>query len=105
MTSSEPQSNLEYCRTIIYKFQMTKNLIKTEQEIQIMKEGGRILAKILKRLSDAVKPGITTNGLEELARELVSSYGVEPSFLGYGGYPAVLCTSVNDEIGYRRPSR
>lgn len=78
--------------------------IKTEKEIEIMREGGKILAEILKKLSEAVKPGVTTNELEELARELVLSYGVKPSFLGYDGYPAALCTSVNDEIVHGVPS-
>lgn len=81
---------------------MTKT--KTEKEIKIMKEGGEVLAKILRRLSDEVKPGITTNHLEKLARELVLSYGVEPSFLGFEGFPAVLCTSVNEEIVHGVPS-
>jgi len=69
-----------------------------------MSEGGKILAEILKKLSGAVKPGITTNKLEELARELVLSYGVKPSFLGYDGFPSALCTSVNDEIVHGVPS-
>src|SRR3989338_5570191 len=78
--------------------------IKTEKEIEIMREGGKILAEILKKLSESVKPGITTNELEELARELVLYYGVKPSFLGHDGYPAALCTSVNDEIVHGVPS-
>ena len=78
--------------------------VKTYKEIEIMKEGGKILAEILMELSGAVKPGITTNDLEKLARELVLSYGVKPSFLGYNGYPAALCTSVNDEIVHGVPS-
>ena len=78
--------------------------IKSKEEIQIMSEGGKILAEILKKLSGAVKPGITTNKLEELARELVLSYGVKPSFLGYDGFPSALCTSVNDEIVHGVPS-
>lgn len=78
--------------------------IKTEKEIQIMKEGGEILGEILKKLADAVKPGMTTNDLEKLARESVSFYGVESSFLGFDGYPAFLCTSVNDEIVHGLPS-
>ena len=77
---------------------------KTVEEVEIMKEGGKILADILRKLSEAVKPGITTNDLEELARELVLSYGVKPSFLGYDGYPAALCTSINDEIVHGVPS-
>src|SRR3989338_10538930 len=78
--------------------------IKTEKEIEIMREGGKILAEILERLSEAVKPGITTNDLEKLAGELVLSYGVESSFLGFDGYPNVLCTSLNDEIVHGIPS-
>lgn len=79
-------------------------IIKTQQEIQTMREGGKILAEILKKLSEAVKPGITTNDLEELARELVLYYKVKPSFFGYDGYPAALCASVNDEIVHGVPS-
>ena len=78
--------------------------LKTKEDIQIMKEGGEILAKILRRLVEEVKPGITTNHLEKLARELVLSYGVEPSFLGFENYPAVLCTSINEEIVHGIPS-
>jgi len=69
-----------------------------------MKEGGRILAEILKKLSEAVKPGITTNKLEELAGELILSYGAESSFLGFDGYPNILCTSLNDEVVHGIPS-
>src|SRR3989344_5050233 len=93
--------------------------LKTEKEIQIMREGGRILAEILKKLEEAVKPGITTNDLEELACELVLSYKVKGSFLGYvegreprnakdssrgDGYPNILCTSINNEIVHGIPS-
>lgn len=78
--------------------------LKTEQEIQIMREGGKILAEILKKLEESVKPGITTNDLEKLASELVLSYEVKASFLGYDGYPNILCTSVNDEIVHGLPS-
>lgn len=78
--------------------------LKTEKEIEIMKEGGRILGEILKKLEEAVKPGITTNDLEELVRELISFYGVESSFLGFDGYPNILCTSLNDEVVHGIPS-
>lgn len=78
--------------------------IKTKEEINIMKEGGEILAKILRRLKEEVKPGITTNHLEQLTRELVLSYKVEPSFLGVDNYPAYLCTSINEEIVHGVPS-
>src|SRR3989344_5591401 len=78
--------------------------IKNKEEIQTMKEGGKILAEILKNLEEAVKPGITTNDLEKLARELVLFYKVKPSFLGFEGYPNVLCTSLNEEVVHGLPS-
>lgn len=78
--------------------------IKTQKEIEIMREGGKILAEILRQLKESVRPGITTNDLEKLARKLLLSYGVEASFLGFEGYPAALCTSVNDEIVHAVPS-
>ena len=78
--------------------------IKSEKEIEIMIEGGKILAKILKELVKAVKPGITTQDLDKLARELVFKFGTKPAFLNYNGYPTVLCTSINDEIVHGVPS-
>lgn len=69
-----------------------------------MREGGEILAKILKELQKAVKPGITTKSLDKLARELILFHKVRPSFLDYGGFPAVLCTSINEEVVHGVPS-
>lgn len=75
-----------------------------------MAEGGRILAEIIKKLSDAVKPGITTKDIDKLASELILFYAkenngqVKPAFLGYGGYPANICTSVNEEVVHCVPS-
>ncbi len=80
--------------------------IKTEEEIKIMKQGGKILAEILKKLAKEVKPGITTWSLEEKARELIKKYpDTEPAFLGYNDYPAVLCVSINEEIVHSLPSK
>lgn len=78
--------------------------IKTKEEIEIMREGGKILAEILKKLSDSVRVGITTDDLEKFARDLIDQYGVKSSFLGYNNHPAVLCTSINDEIVHGVPS-
>src|SRR3989344_5082962 len=77
---------------------------KSQKEIEMMHEGGKILAKILKELSVAVEPGITTKELDKLAGELVFKFGIKPAFLNYGGFPAVLCTSVNEEIVHGVPS-
>jgi len=78
--------------------------VKTKEEIEIMSAGGKMLASILKDLSKAVKPGITTQDLEKLARELVFKFGARSPFLNYDGYPAVLCTSINSEIVHGVPS-
>ena len=79
---------------------MSDITIKTPAEIQKLAAGGRILAAIVRQLSQAVKPGLTTQDLEDLARSLMKQRGVEGSFLNFGEppYPAVLCTSVNEEI-------
>ncbi len=78
--------------------------IKTPEQIQIMRYGGKILAEILKKLSEAVRPGITTKDLDKLARELVLFYKVKSAFLDYGGYPAAVCTSVDNEVVHCVPS-
>ncbi len=78
--------------------------IKTSEEIKIMAEGGKILARIMKELEKQVRPGITTKELDKAAEGLVLSSGAKCSFKGYNGYPACLCTSVNEEIVHAVPS-
>ena len=78
--------------------------IKTPEEIKIMREGGKILAKIMKELEKKVKPGITTKELDRLAEGLVLSYEGKCSFKDYEGYPACLCVSINEEIVHAVPS-
>lgn len=79
-------------------------VIKTTPQIEIMREGGKILAKILDEVANAVKPGITTKELDELAQELIFAYGAKPAFLGFEGFPAALCASVNEVIVHAIPS-
>ncbi len=79
-------------------------ILKKPEEIQVMHKGGKILAKIREELAQAVKPGVITDDLESLAKRLISSYGVKPAFLHYRGFPAILCTSVNDEVVHCPPS-
>ncbi len=78
--------------------------IKTKKEIEIMIEGGRIIAKIIKELEKQVRPGITTKELDRLAESLIFKYGGKCSFKGYQGFPACLCTSINEEIVHVAPS-
>jgi len=81
---------------------------KTSSEIEIMAEGGKILAAILRELALAVKPGIKTKELDLLAHGLCREHKVAPAFLGYAvagkKYPASLCVSVNDEVVHGIPS-
>jgi len=78
--------------------------IKTPQEIKIMQEGGWLLGKILQTLAEKVKPGITTDELDKVARDLVFACGAKPAFLGYQGFPAALCVSINEEVVHGAPS-
>lgn len=88
-------------------------IIKTKKEIEIMKEGGNILAEVMRKLTKEVKPGITTGYLEKMACDLISKAGGRPSFKGYKailnakGFPTALCASINDEVvhGPALPSR
>jgi len=78
--------------------------IKTQDEIKIMQKGGQILAKIMRELKARVEPGITTRELDKLAEELIFDYGAKPGFKDYNRFPAVLCTSVNEQIVHGVPS-
>ena len=78
--------------------------IKTSEEIEIMVEGGKILAKIMKELAKKVEPGITTKELDKVAEGLVLKSGAKCSFKGYQNFPACLCTSINEEIVHAAPS-
>ena len=78
--------------------------VKTKEEIEIMTQGGEILAKIMERLKEQVEPGIKTSKLNETAEGLILKYGVKASFKGYEGFPAVLCTSINEQIVHGIPS-
>jgi methionyl aminopeptidase len=78
--------------------------IKSVAEQESMRKGGQILAKILIELKERAVPGVTRKELDDLARRLCLKYGVKPSFLGYGGYPAALCVSVNNEVVHGLPT-
>ncbi|MCD5397133.1 MAG: type I methionyl aminopeptidase [Candidatus Pacebacteria bacterium] len=83
---------------------MTNITIKTVEEIQIMREGGKILAQIMEEIKLKVKPGITTNYLNKVAEDLIFGFRAKPSFKGYQGFPTALCTSINEEIVHGAPS-
>ena len=79
--------------------------IKSEREIELMREAGRILKITHDELAKAVRPGISTFELNKLGEEVIRSYGCIPSFLNYNGYPASICVSVNDEVVHGIPSK
>lgn len=79
--------------------------IKSEREIEIMREAGRILKITHEELAKAVRPGISTFELNKIGEEVIRSYGCIPSFLNYNGYPASICVSVNDEVVHGIPSK
>jgi methionyl aminopeptidase len=80
--------------------------LKSPREIETMAEGGRILAATLETVRAAVRPGISTGELDQLAEEFIRSHdGALPAFKGLYGFPATLCTSVNSEIVHGIPSR
>ncbi len=79
--------------------------IKTPREIELMREAGRILAEVHNELGQIIEPGITTLEIDQVGEKLIRSYGCDPSFLNYNGYPASICVSVNEEVVHGIPSK
>ena len=77
--------------------------IKSEKEIDLMRESCRLLAMMHEELKKDVKPGVSTKELNDHAAEIIASYGCVSNFLNYNGYPASICTSVNDEVVHGIP--
>ncbi len=80
-------------------------LVKSPDEIQIMQEANQIVAEILCTVQDAVEPGISTFELDQMAEDLCRKRKSIPAFKGYHGFPASLCTSINEEVVHGIPSR
>ena len=79
-------------------------VLKSKREIESMKDAGKISAEALSLVGQAVRVGVTTKQLDAIAKRYIDRSGAVPSFLGYGGYPATICTSVNDEVVHGIPS-
>ena len=77
--------------------------IKSPQEIELMREAGKILAKVHEQLGKELKPGMSTLEVDRLGEEMIRSFGCEPSFKGYQGYPASICVSINEEVVHGIP--
>ncbi|MEK7664692.1 MAG: type I methionyl aminopeptidase [Patescibacteria group bacterium] len=78
--------------------------IKSQKEILIMQEGGKILAKVLKEIKNLAKPGIATIDLDRACEALILKYGATPSFKGYHSFPHSICISINEEVVHCLPS-
>lgn len=79
--------------------------IKTEHEIELMRESCRKLEEVHNALRDFVKPGISTKDIDQYGEQLIRERGGVPNFLNYNGYPASICVSVNDEVVHGIPSK
>lgn len=79
--------------------------VKTEAEIQAMREGGRMLAQVLQTLKQQISVGMTTQDLSDIAGQELKSLGAKPAFKGYQGFPEPLCVSVNDEVVHGIPNK
>lgn len=77
--------------------------IKSAREIDLMREAGRLLAKVHDELGQAIRPGMSTLDIDRLGEKLIRGYGCIPNFLNYDGYPASICVSVNDEVVHGIP--
>lgn len=80
-------------------------VIKTEREIEIMREAGKIVAKTHLELQQHIRPGITTEQLDHIAEKYIQSQGAIPSFKGYNGFTGSICTSVNEELVHGIPGK
>ena len=80
-------------------------ILKSPREIQIMREAGRIVARVHAVLKEAVRPGVSTWDLDRLALDVLQRYGASSAFLNYRGYPAHICASVNHELVHGIPRR
>ena len=78
--------------------------IKSKTDLAKMREAGRVAARALELAGKSIKPGMTTKQLDKLVHDYIVGCGAIPSFLGYGGFPASACISINDEIIHGIPS-
>lgn len=79
--------------------------LKSPTEIERIRTSGRVVAEVLDGLDERIRPGVTTAELDAAAEEIIRSHsGASPSFKGYGGFPASICASVNEEVVHGIPS-
>ena len=79
--------------------------LKTDEEIEKMRESNRLLGMAYGEVAKAIAPGVTTGQLDQLAHDFICDHGGYPSCLGFEGYPCSLCTSVNEQVVHGIPSK
>ncbi len=79
--------------------------VKSKRELAIMRDSGKMVAEVLREMENIVKPGVTTGFLDKQAKKIISGFGAVPSFLGFNGFPANICTSVNEELVHGVPGK
>ncbi len=79
-------------------------ILKSPREIALMRAAGQILAEVMERLRAFVKPGISTAEIDREVEAFIDSRGAKPAFKGYRGFPATVCTSINEEVVHGIPS-
>lgn len=79
--------------------------IKSEREIQLMRESCKMLAKVHEEMAKIIRPGISTYDIDKLGDKLIRSMGCTPNFLDYNGFPASICVSVNEEVVHGIPNK
>ncbi|MEY3496238.1 MAG: Map1 [Actinomycetota bacterium] len=77
--------------------------LKSKEEFAIMRKAGRVVALCLEEIKNQIKPGMSTKDLDKIAYSIMEKENAKPSFLGYHGYPAVICVSVNEEVVHGIP--
>lgn len=78
--------------------------VKTDEQIELMRKAGKLTGDVLKLIGSEIKEGMTTKDLDRIAYEYIKSFGGEPSFLGYSGYPASICVSIDETVVHGIPS-
>src|SRR5512139_3717754 len=76
---------------------------RTREELRLMRAAGRVVAEMHERIRAAIRPGVTTGELDRIGREVLAARGATSNFLGYHGFPAVICASPNDVIVHGIP--
>lgn len=80
-------------------------IVKSPDEIEKMRAAGKVVAHVLEEMGKIIRPGVTTKYLDQVAEEIIRSYGAKPSFKNYHGFPASICASVDDVVIHGIPSK